>query len=60
VKGNTEADMKKLWLRFLWFVELWGSPDPYKDGATIDAAFAWALAGLLTEFDDEMSQWEEL
>jgi hypothetical protein len=46
--------MKKLWLRFLRFAELWGSPDTWsdKEDAKIDAAFAWALAGPLEDFDD--------
>jgi hypothetical protein len=53
--------MKKLMLRFWIFINLWGTPDQWADdGTAIDAAFAWALAGPLAEFDDELSHYEEL
>ena len=47
-------------LRILIFFDLWGSVDPWMEAARIDAAFAWTLAGVMAEYDEELSQWEEL
>jgi hypothetical protein len=51
----------KLFLLHVWiFFSLWRSPDPWMDGALIDAPFAWKLSGIFAEYDDELSQWQEL
>lgn len=52
--------MKYLFLRVYIFFDLWGSVDPWMEAARIDAAFAWALAGVMAEHSEELSQWEEL
>jgi hypothetical protein len=50
--------MNKLLLRIWIFIDLWGSPDTWSDdpNAQIDARFAWALAGPLAKFQDEMDE----
>jgi hypothetical protein len=52
--------MKQKLLHIWIFFCLWGTDDPWMDGARIDASFAWGLAGIFAEYDDELSQWEEL
>jgi len=49
-----EGNMMK---RILYFLELWGT---YHYEHRIDAAFAWELAGIFAEHDEELSQWSEL
>ena len=50
----------KLYHRVLYFLELWRSDDPWMDGAKIDAAFAWELAGVMAKNHDELIQWTAL
>ena len=50
----------KLYHRIRYFLEFWRTDDPWLDGAKIDAAFAWDLAGAFADHHDELSQWEEL
>ena len=44
-------------LRIQIFISIWGS-DYYDE--RIDADFAWELARVMAEHDEELSRWEEL
>ena len=45
--------MLRIWIFFC----LWGK---YHHEHRIDASLAWELAGIFAEYDDELSQWQEV
>jgi hypothetical protein len=49
--------MKLLYLRIRYFFSIWRT-DYY--GEPIDAPFAWLLAGVMADYNDELCKWMEL